>query len=136
MKDEARLLKRVVELLVEKLDARAVILFGSRTRRDWKPWSDYDLLVVADYKEKYLDRIGKILEILKDIPLPIEPHPYTPNEALSMLRRGNPAIVDALEEGRVLYATEWLEKLVREYQELKKKGLKKTYTTVVLPEYN
>ena len=81
-----------------------VILFGSRSRGDWGSWSGYDLLIIAEFSEKYLDRVKSILECLKDVRLPIEPHPYTLSEALDMLRRGNPAVVDALEEGRVLYA--------------------------------
>lgn len=51
------------------------------------------------------DRIGDVLELLKDVRLPVEPHPYTMEEALGTLERGNPMIVDALEEGRVLFST-------------------------------
>lgn len=127
-------LKRVIDKLVKILKARVIILFGSRARGDWGPWSDYDLLIIADFREKYLDRIARVLEVLNDVPLPIEPHPYTLEEALNMLRRGCPTIVDALEEGKVLYAEErCLRKLIEVLSELKKRGLRRSETSIVLP---
>jgi len=134
MSVDNELLKKVVKCLVRKLNVKAIILFGSRARGDWGPWSDYDLLIIADFGEKYLDRIKTILEILSDIPLNVEPHPYTLKETLEMLRRGNPLIVDALEEGKVLYRTSDLKKLVELYKELKRRGLSRTETSIILPE--
>ena len=58
------MLSDVVRLLRDNLSLIAVILFGSRARKDWGPWSDYDLLIIADFQEKYLDRIGNILIVL------------------------------------------------------------------------
>lgn len=126
-------LSEVVKLLRRELEVKAIILFGSRARGDWGPWSDYDLLILADFKERYLDRIKRVLNVIRGISLPVEPHPYTLNEALGMLRKGNPLIVDALEEGRVLYATEDLEELLKAYRELKRKGLRRTGTTIIVP---
>ena len=134
MSVDNELLKKVVKCLVRKLNVKAIILFGSRARGDWGPWSDYDLLIIADFREKYLDRIKTILDILSNIPLNVEPHPYTLKEALEMLRRGNPLIVDALEEGKVLYRTSDLEKLVELYKELRRRGLSRTETSIILPE--
>lgn len=127
------LLKKAVEIIIRKLNVKAIILFGSRARGDWLPWSDYDLLIIADFKEKYIDRIKTVLELVEDVPLNIEPHPYTLKEALEMLKKGNPTIVDALEEGKILYSTEELTELIRTYEELKRKGLRKTKTSVIVP---
>lgn len=127
------LLNKAVEIIIRKLNVKAIILFGSRARGDWLPWSDYDLLVIADFKEKYIDRIKTVLELVEDVPLNIEPHPYTLKEALEMLKKGNPTIVNALEEGKILYSTEELTELIRTYEELKRKGLRKTKTSVIVP---
>ena len=126
-------LRRAVEILSSKLSLRAVVLFGSRARGDWGPWSDYDLLIIADFKEDYLERIGRILSLLKDINIPIEPHPYTLREAEKLLRKGNPIIIDALEEGVILYGEENLHNLREIYTELKRRGLRKTKTSIILP---
>lgn len=134
MCNEAGLLEEVVKRLISKVGVKVVILFGSRARGDWLPWSDYDLLIIADFKEKYLDRIKSVLEAIGDIPIDIEPHPYTLNEAITLLRRGVPTIVDALEEGKVLYAEEEeLSKLMDIYKKLKMRGLRRTETTIIVP---
>ncbi len=133
MENEDRILKYVVKKLISNLNVKAVILFGSRARGDWTLWSDYDLLIIADFSEKYIDRIKKVLEIIGDAPLDIEPHPYTLQEAIEMLKKGNPIIVDALEEGKILYLTEEVSTLINTFKELKKRGLRRTETTIIVP---
>jgi len=129
---ENKYLREVVEKLRSRYRVYAIVLFGSRARGDWMPWSDYDLLVIADYRTSYLDRLREIIELLKNIPLPIEPHPYTLEESMELLRRGNPIVVDALEEGKVLYSTMEFEKLKKLYLELKRRGLRRTDVSIVL----
>jgi len=124
-------LRKEVEKVRERWKVHAAILFGSRARGDFKPWSDYDLLIIAYFKEKYLDRIGRLLEILDS---KIEPHPYTLEESFEMLRRGNPTIVDALAEGVVIFEGEGLERLRELYKDLVRRGLKKSNVSVVLPK--
>jgi len=123
-----------VKRLVEKYRLTAVILFGSRARGDWGPWSDYDLLIIGDFEKSYVDRIGDILEILSDVKIPVEPHPYTLKEALDMLNKGNPLIFDAIEEGMVLYSSEDYGKLLETFRRLKEKGMRKGSTSIILPE--
>ncbi len=126
-------LKEVVRRLVKELNAKVVILFGSRARGDWLPWSDYDILIIADFKEDYLSRLGKVLKILSNLPVPVEPHPYTLEEAIEMLKKGNPTIVDALEEGIVLHKSEDLSKLMKTYEEMKRRGLRRSEVSIILP---
>ena len=54
MSDE---LREYVERVSQKVRLHAAILFGSRARGDHGPWSDYDLLLIGDFKEPYLDRL-------------------------------------------------------------------------------
>jgi len=124
----------VVERLV-RLGAKAIVLFGSRARGDWMPWSDYDLLVIGDFHGlRYLDRVRVILDAISDIPINVEPHPYTLDEALNMLDKGHPFIIDALEEGIVFYDSGVLRKLIEKYEELKRKGLRRSETSIILPK--
>ena len=62
-----------------------------------------------------------------------ELHPYTLEEAVDMLMRGNPIIVNALSEGVVLYKTGEFEVLEETFRKLVEKGLRRTSVTVVLP---
>ncbi len=52
MVDEKDLLNKMVRRITEKYPTNAIILFGSRARGNYKPRSDYDLLIIADFKEK------------------------------------------------------------------------------------
>lgn len=127
----SEILKEAVNKLRENYRIHAIILFGSRARKDHKPWSDYDLLIIADFSEKFLDRIGKLLEIL---PSKVEPHPYTLNEAIEMLKKGNPTFVDAFEEGILLYSDEKFELLKQIYEEMLRRGLRRSKVSIILPD--
>lgn len=123
----------MVDTLKSNLKVYAVVLVGSRARGDYKPWSDYDIVIIAEFKEKYLDRMKRILDLLGDIKLNIEPHPYTLSEAFEMLKKCNPLIVEAVSEGVVLYRTKEFEELVEVYRRLVDRGLRRTNTSIIIP---
>ena len=128
MSDE---LKEYVERVSQRVRLHAAILFGSRARGDHGPWSDYDLLLIGDFKEPYLDRLKTLLDLTQGIGIPIELHPYTLEEALKMLERGNPSIVDAVEEGKPILVREGWEKILERYRSMKRRGkLKRTRTSI------
>jgi len=133
MKNDFKILNKVVEILKMRYHLIAVILFGSRARGDYTPWSDYDILIIADFQSSYLERLKEVLDILKDVKIPIEPHPYTLEEAIRMLKNGNPTIYDALDEGIILYETEEFMVLKNLFEKLKKKGMRRTNTTIIIP---
>ena len=128
MNDE---LREYVERVSRRVRLHAAILFGSRARGDHGPWSDYDLLLIGDFKEPYLDRLKTLLDLTQGIRIPIEPHPYTLEEALKMLERGNPSIVDAVEEGEPILVGEGWEEILEKYRSMKRRGkLKRTRTSI------
>ncbi|MEM2739611.1 MAG: nucleotidyltransferase domain-containing protein [Candidatus Bathyarchaeia archaeon] len=128
-----RELDKVIDRIRSRYNPSAIILFGSRARGDYKPWSDYDLLIIAEFEKGYMDRIGEVIELLSDIRIAIEPHPYTLEEVREMLTKGNPLIVDALGEGVILHREQNFSEIEDIYRELIKKGLKKTRSTVIVP---
>ena len=93
---------RYVEEIVKKLNPRCVILFGSFARHDISEGSDVDLLVVADFEEDFLRRIGTLLK-LNELGLPLEPVGYTPEEFKRMKEEGNVFIEGVLNSCKVLY---------------------------------
>ena len=128
MSDE---LREYVERVSRRVRLHAAILFGSRSRGDHGPWSDYDLLLVGDFKEPYLDRLKTLLDLTQEIRIPIELHPYTLEEALKMLERGNPSIVDAVEQGKPILLGEGWEKILERYRSMKRRGkLKRTRSSI------
>jgi len=91
----------VVEV-VRKLNPDLAILFGSFATGDINEGSDVDILVVADFKEPFLDRIRTLMDI-NTFKIPIEPVGYTPEEFNEMKNRKNPFIMEVLEKGKVMY---------------------------------
>jgi len=91
-----------VSEVVRKLKPDLVILFGSFAIGDINEGSDIDILVVADFKESFLDRIRTLMD-LNTFKIPIEPVGYTLEEFNQMKNRKNPFIMEVLEKGKVLY---------------------------------
>ncbi len=85
-----------------KLHPSLVILFGSFASGDINEGSDVDILVVADFKEEFLDRIGLLMD-LNRFRIPIEPVGYTPKEFEKMKRKGNLFVTEVLEKGKILF---------------------------------
>ncbi|MEM4498239.1 MAG: nucleotidyltransferase domain-containing protein [Nitrososphaerota archaeon] len=124
-------LQEYVSRVMRAVKLHAAILFGSRARGDHGPWSDYDILLIGDFHDPYLKRLKMLFELTEGLRIPVEPHPYTLDEALEMLERGNPIIVDAMEEGRMLYANDVFKVLLVKYHEMKRAGkLKRTKTSI------
>jgi predicted nucleotidyltransferase len=88
--------------VIKHLNPYLVVLFGSFATGEINEGSDIDILVVADFKEGFLDRIGTLMR-LNSFGIPVEPVGYTLEEFEEMKRRGNPFILEVLEKGKVLY---------------------------------
>lgn len=91
-----------VNEVVCKLNPILVILFGSFAKQDINEGSDVDILVVADFKEDFLDRI-RVLMDLNMFKIPVEPIGYTPTEFEEMRRKRNPFILEILETGKTMF---------------------------------
>lgn len=100
-------IKSYTELVVERLNPQAVILFGSFARGDINEGSDVDIVVIANFKEPFLDRIKLLLDLNDGISLPLEPIGYTLEEFQRMQAEGNRFIQEILGTGKVLYGTIW-----------------------------
>lgn len=86
-------LKAFIRILKKDKRIKEVYLHGSFARGDFNEGSDIDMVIVGDFKERFVDRIGKILEMTD---LPIEPICYTSEEFESMLKSRNPFILSII----------------------------------------
>lgn len=91
-----------VREVVEKFHPSLVVLFGSFASGDINEGSDVDILVVADFKEGFLDRIKTLMD-LNRFQIPIEPIGYTQSEFEEMKRKGNLFLTEVLEKGKILF---------------------------------
>lgn len=129
-----RALEGFLDLLLKEspFKLKAFVVFGSRARGDWKPWSDTDVLLIMDGLEgKTLQEVMRELKGvwngLANLPAAgIEARIFTPEEATKLLhKRTSLTILDALEGGVTLYDDGFWSKLKAEFEDMKKKGLVK-----------
>ena len=97
-----KIVKRFINLIIKKFNLKKIIIFGSFARGDYHKGSDLDLIIVGEFKERFIDRIGKIIE-LNDSDLEIDVMVYTEEEFQKMIQERRPFIEQALEEGIVVY---------------------------------
>jgi len=97
-----KIVKRFINLIIKKFNLKKIIIFGSFARGDYHKGSDLDLIIVGEFKERFIDRIGKILE-LNNSDLEIDVMVYTEEELQKMIQERRPFIQQALEEGIVVY---------------------------------
>lgn len=94
-------LERIIEYcrrVSKEFKLRKVLLFGSRSRGDFYPHSDIDLLLVSDdFPQDWFKRQAR-LHFLKS--KQIEPIGYTTVEIDKMLKEGNTFIKAVFREGK------------------------------------
>jgi hypothetical protein len=92
-------LTRFVREMKATLPVQEVWLFGSFATGEVHEGSDIDLVIVGDFRERFHERIGRILALTD---LPIEPLVYTREEFEAMKREDNPFIGEVLRTGKPL----------------------------------
>lgn len=108
-----------------------IILFGSQARGDFTPYSDVDLILIGDFKEKFMKRASKLLTYNKSN-LNIEIFCYTKKEFEKMFSDGNALILDAIYEGLPLKGDDFFKLYKSRFDEMIKKGLKRSNCTWIL----
>ncbi len=95
------IIERVIEYcrrVDREFRLKRVVLFGSRSRGDFYPHSDIDLLLVSDdFPDDWFKRQAK-LYFLKS--KQIEPIGYTTTEIRGMIEEGNKFIENVFREGK------------------------------------
>lgn len=89
-------IKRLAGKIRLRWNVERIILYGSVARGDYNEASDVDLIVVADFKERFHKRPGEIMEMTE---LPVEAICYTKEEFEDMLKRQNPFVCTVIDEG-------------------------------------
>lgn len=94
-------LKAIAERLRERYGAERVLVYGSVARGEPTEHSDIDLLVVAPTKERFYERMGSVLAIVRDISrgIPLAPIVLTPEELSTRLARGDQFVAEIVQTG-------------------------------------
>ena len=98
---------------------RLVVLFGSYARGDYTEESDIDVLVVADDLPRDPREAFEKLVIMEEPR--ITPIGLNTEIFLKKLERGEPFILEIIEDGKIVcYDEEFLERIMRIYREKRK----------------
>ena len=91
-------------------DVEAVIIYGSAAKGGMGVWSDIDVFIVSDgfRSLSLLDRISLLMEHMRH---PVEALGYTYHELARMVDRANALALNALIDGRVVFASKRVLKL-------------------------
>lgn len=94
-------LKAIADRLRDRYGAERVFVYGSVARGTATEHSDIDLFVVAPTTERFYERMGSALAVVRDIShgLPLAPMVVTPEELAARLARGDQFIQEILETG-------------------------------------
>jgi len=103
------LIQQITEKIVRECHPHKIILFGSLAWGKPKQDSDVDLLIIMDSEVTRPDvRAMQVKRLLYGFHCPMDLLVYTPKEVETCLQRGNLFIREILEEGRLLYAGQYV----------------------------
>ncbi len=122
-------IKRAIEGCHFSFEIKGVIAFGSRVKGKATPYSDFDILVVAERINPKRHRRGnEIMQIKRCLPLtPFDVLLFTSEEVISNFKNHNPLFLDIAVEGIILIDKDnLLQGLIAETREyIKEKEIKR-----------
>ena len=98
-----QLMDEIVDRIVKTIHPKKIILFGSRARREGRPDSDIDILVIADSDEPRYKRAIPLYGALSKIMIGMDIMVYTPAEVEEWSQASQAFVTTAIREGKVLY---------------------------------
>lgn len=96
------MLNTVVDMIVKTVNPEKIILFGSRSKGQEGPYSDYDLLVLKQGINNRRALAHQIYRTLADIPAAVDILVETP-EKIEKHRHSRGFVYAQAEKGRVVY---------------------------------
>ncbi len=107
MKDDiSKITDEIVLRIRRKMQAKRIVLFGSRARGTERQGSDFDILVIGESNEPRYRRAAPLYSSLADLPYEVEVIVYTPEEVDEWSDVAQSFISTAIREGTSLYEAE------------------------------
>ena len=123
----------MINKIEKRIHLHAFIIFGSRAKGNYLEHSDYDIVVIADFTESYLDRTDWIVHQTAPM-VAMDVFCYTPEEFDQLFKNYRLTAIDAIDEGIVLKGENYIKKYREELMDFKKRGMKKDNTVLHPPQ--
>ena len=105
-KDLEKELKRIVGIIIKDYSPEKIILFGSLADGNIHEWSDVDLVIIKETKERFIDRLHNV-RLMTYPRVGVDFIVYTPGEVENMKREKRRFLIkEILEKGEILYERE------------------------------
>lgn len=97
----------VISPIVQTYKPEKIILFGSAVTGTMHEDSDLDFVIIKKTKQRFYDRIGKVLHILyaptRSLGVPVDVLVYTPEEFSQMSQERYFIRDEVVDKGRIVY---------------------------------
>jgi uncharacterized protein len=97
------LIRDIVRRIVDTVQPERVILFGSQSRGDSRPNSDFDVQVIRRSDEPRYRRSIPLYVVLADLPVEVAVMDYTPEEVDEWSAVAQAFVTTAVREGTTIY---------------------------------
>jgi predicted nucleotidyltransferase len=101
-----------IEQLSRLTNVRAVVVIGSRAKGDWKLSSDIDAIIVVDKAISYTE--------LPPLGI-VDPRIYTVEELIDAIKAAEYELIEAFEEGKIVYDDGIWKEMQKAYEEVKER---------------
>jgi predicted nucleotidyltransferase len=105
-------LANYIEQLSKLTNVRAVVVIGSRAKGNWKLSSDIDAIIVVDKAVSYTE--------LPSLGI-VDPRIYTVEELFDAIKTAEYELIEAFEEGKIIYDDGIWKEMQKTYEEVKER---------------
>jgi predicted nucleotidyltransferase len=101
-----------IEQLSRLTNVKAVVVIGSRAKGNWKLSSDIDAIIVVDKAASYTE--------LPSLGI-VDPRIYTTEELIETINSAEYELIEAFEEGKIIYDDGIWKEMQKTYEEVKER---------------
>jgi uncharacterized protein len=121
----------MIDGIKERITLHAVVVFGSRARGDANTYSDYDVLIIGNFKESFRKRGDWVMRMTPDVSTDL--FCLTHEEFATLFDDFNLTAIDAIGEGIVLVGEDFIAPFKARHEDHARKGMKKTSCLLIHP---